>query len=83
MPNSENPAPSSPFSEARTQPELLTKVNSGRIPPLPTHISKELKEIVRSMLQLQVGWTGRLADSSPADDTTPLAISPTLHNGLA
>lgn len=44
---------SSPFSEARTQPELLTKVNSGRIPPLPTHISKELKEIVRSMLQLQ------------------------------
>ncbi|KAJ9095616.1 hypothetical protein QFC21_005487 [Naganishia friedmannii] len=34
----------SPFANARSQPELITLVNSGRVPPMPTYLSTKLKD---------------------------------------
>jgi NIMA (never in mitosis gene a)-related kinase len=45
---------SSPFSTAQTQAELIQMVKSGRLPPLPSHISLALKGVIRAMLTLNV-----------------------------
>ncbi|RSH91826.1 G2-specific serine/threonine protein kinase [Saitozyma podzolica] len=42
----------SPFSTAQTQAELITMVKSGRLPPLPSHISPALKSVIKAMLNL-------------------------------
>lgn len=42
----------SPFSTATTQEELISMVKSGRLPPLPGHISPTLKSVIRAMLSL-------------------------------
>ncbi|ORY33500.1 kinase-like domain-containing protein [Naematelia encephala] len=42
----------SPFSTAQTQTELITMVKSGKLPPLPAHISPALKSVIRAMLNL-------------------------------
>lgn len=49
-----NRCPSSPFSAAKTQQELITMVKSGKLPPLPSHISPSLKAVIRAMLNLNV-----------------------------
>lgn len=43
---------SSPFSTATTQEELISMVKSGKLPPLPGHISPTLKSVIRAMLSL-------------------------------
>ncbi|WVN84935.1 uncharacterized protein L203_100072 [Cryptococcus depauperatus CBS 7841] len=42
----------SPFSAAQTQPELITMVKSGKIPPLPAQYSAALKTVIKAMLTL-------------------------------
>ncbi|OXC70621.1 hypothetical protein AYX13_00598 [Cryptococcus neoformans] len=42
----------SPFSAAQTQPELITMVKSGKIPPLPARYSSALRSVIKAMLTL-------------------------------
>ncbi|KIR51410.1 NEK protein kinase [Cryptococcus gattii Ru294] len=42
----------SPFSAAQTQPELITMVKSGKIPPLPARYSPALRSAIKAMLTL-------------------------------
>ncbi|WVR07723.1 hypothetical protein IAU60_004765 [Kwoniella sp. DSM 27419] len=42
----------SPFHTAQTQPELISMVKSGRLPPLPTQYSPALKNVIKAMLNL-------------------------------
>jgi NIMA (never in mitosis gene a)-related kinase len=42
----------SPFATAQTQEELIGMVRSGKLPPLPSCISPNLKLAIRSMLNL-------------------------------
>ncbi|WWC71982.1 uncharacterized protein I206_105941 [Kwoniella pini CBS 10737] len=42
----------SPFSQAQTQPELISMVKSGKLPALPTQYSPALKSVIKAMLTL-------------------------------
>ncbi|WWC64633.1 uncharacterized protein I303_107244 [Kwoniella dejecticola CBS 10117] len=42
----------SPFSQAQTQPELISMVKSGKLPSLPAQYSPALKSVVKAMLTL-------------------------------
>lgn len=45
---------SSPFAKAKTQSELKQMVSAKMIPPMPSYLSKELREAVKWMLTLEV-----------------------------
>lgn len=38
-------------------------VKSGKLPPLPSHISPSLKAVIRAMLNLNVSLQGRLSNA--------------------
>lgn len=71
---------SSPFSTAQTQAELITMVKSGRLPPLPSHISPALKSVIKAMLNLNVRRPRNDQSSHPVIQI-PLAVAERGRNG--
>jgi NIMA (never in mitosis gene a)-related kinase len=44
-----------PFAEAQTHSELSMLIRNGRIPPLPKGYSHSLNQVIKAMLNLNVG----------------------------
>ncbi len=51
-------------------------VNSGKIPPLPAYLSKDLRDAVRSMLHLQVSATAAQHSRSLTPTSSLLGAHP-------